>query len=108
MGLRDVYNKIKQRKELESDYEIDDRARSRVEEKKLSANERELNSILKQKREDAIKKQLEGHHKAQQKEYWHKDVINQRFLFKEKTKVLNQPVATLSGRKMSQGSLFMR
>ena len=108
MGLREIYNKIKERKELESDYEIDDRARTRVAEKKLSANERELNSILKQRREDQIKKQLEGYHKAQQKEYWHKDVINQKFLFKEKTKLLRQPVSTLSGRKMSQGSLFMR
>jgi len=48
----------------------DDRLNTMLEERKLSANERELLKIMKQKREDNIKVQLDKLHHEQNQEMW--------------------------------------
>jgi len=53
-----------------------------MEERKLSSNERELNTILKAKREEQIKMELDNYRKEEQHDFWHKDVITQKNIFK--------------------------
>ena len=81
MGLTDVFNRWKHRNEVFKELQDDDRASEKVQERKLSANERELNKILKAKREDQIKTQLDKHHKQELHTFWHKDVISQKNIF---------------------------
>jgi len=85
MGLRNIFDSIKKKNELVKEYENDDRARYKVEEKKLSSNERALNRILKEKREQSIKKELDIYNKKEQDDFWHKDIITQPYIFKTKS-----------------------
>jgi len=91
MGLKDFAEKWKHKGEVFNEMQVQDSAATKLQERKLSANERELNKILHQKREAQIKKQLERFHEQEKKEYWHKDVITQKYIFKEKPVTRQQP-----------------
>ena len=91
MGLRDFADKWKHKSEVFEEMQVQDTAARKLNERKLSANERELNKILHQKREAMIKKQLDKFHEQEKKEYWHKNVINQKYIFKEKPVTRQQP-----------------
>ena len=82
-----ILDKIKSKKEKYNELKIEDDALHKLEERKLSANERELNKILKQKREENIKRELDKYHKQESKEYWHKDIIAQKPLFNNNKKL---------------------
>ena len=64
--------------------QVEDRAVTKVNERKLSANEREYNKIMEQKRQEHIANRLRQIHKQEQEEYWKKDVISQPYLYKDK------------------------
>jgi len=102
MGIKDFLDRIKQKNEMVKQLETQDRAENRVQEKKLSANERTLNKILKEKREELITKELEKYGKQKQDEYWHKDMISQKYIFKETSNLMHQP-SLLKQKKMFGG-----
>lgn len=74
MGIIDLVRKISEKKHEKSkkfkEMQEDDRLNTMLEERKLSANERELLKIMKQKREDNIKVQLDKIHKQQNTDMW--------------------------------------
>lgn len=84
MGISDLISGMRRRAMLTKEISDQDIAETKVAERKLSANERLLNHMLKQEREENIKRELERRTKKEEKEYWHKDVISQKNLFTEK------------------------
>lgn len=84
MGISDIIDKFKNRNQVFEELEAQDKAITKIEERKKSANERALDRILKQEREEAIRKKLESYNKREQHDFWHKNVIQQKNLFKEK------------------------
>ena len=68
-----------------------DRAVTKVEERKLSPQERELMRKLEKKRQRNISKKLNEIYKDEEFEYWHKDVISQPNIFKGGDSLLKQP-----------------
>ena len=71
MGLRDWYNKFVRKRDEFSAVEEQDRIQSRIQEKKLSADERELNKFLEKERQRQVKEMLESYRKQEQEEIWH-------------------------------------
>lgn len=90
MGLRDIFDSLKKKNEAYKELEIEDKARNKLETRKLSANERALNKILEDRRQEAIKKELSKYEKKESKDYWHKDVIAQKNLFVGNKKLFAQ------------------
>ena len=88
MGLRDMFNHLKEKKEKEREIAIEEGAKQKYEMKQKSAAERALEKILEKKRQESIKKTLEQEYKKQDKEYWHKDVISQKYMFKDHTSIM--------------------
>lgn len=74
MSVMDMVRKFQEKKHEKSakfkTMQEDDRLNTMLEERKLSANERELLKIMKQKREDNIKVQLDKIHHSQNQDMW--------------------------------------
>lgn len=93
MGITDLIAGMRHRAILTKEFSDEDAAQTKVQEKKLSANERLLNSMLKKEREEAIKKEIEKRTKAEADKYWHHDIIHQENLFNKPNgnNLLKQP-----------------
>lgn len=65
----------KEFKEKFKQAEMEDKVQRRLEERKLSSNERELNDYHKRQREEQIKKALEKIHDKQNKDNWKSNSI---------------------------------
>jgi len=90
MGLKDVVDRFTKRKEILKDMQDHDYAETKLTQRKLSAEERALNKILEKRRQEAIKAKLNSIYKKQDKDYWKKDVITQKNIFKENGTLLQQ------------------
>lgn len=90
MGFKDIIDRFRDRKKIFKEMQDQDSAMTKLQERKLSSEERALNKILEKKRQENIKRQLNAIYKRQDNEYWHKDVITQPNIFKEKTSILKQ------------------
>lgn len=75
----------------------DDRLNSKLQERKLSGEERALNKIYEKRRQEGIKRELNKIYKHEDKQYWKKDIITQPMIFKEKTSLLKQPNIFIKG-----------
>jgi adenylate kinase family enzyme len=84
MSISDIIDKFRGKNEVFEQLQAQDKAVTKIEERKKSANERALDRILKQEREEAIRKKLEAYNKREQSDFWHKNVIQQKELFREK------------------------
>ena len=81
MGISDLINNMRNRNSLASEMANTDAAQEKINSRKLSANERELNEILRKEREALIRKELEARHKKDNDDFWHKDTLTQPNLF---------------------------
>jgi hypothetical protein len=81
MGIGDLITGMRRKGELFKQYQAEDEASTKVEERKLSAGERMLNKMVRQEREEQIQKELAIRLKREENDYWHKDVISQKNLF---------------------------
>ena len=90
MGFKEILANIRNKNEVYEQLKTEDSAREKLESRKLSANERALNKIVKEKREKYIAKELKKHYAKEDKEYWHKDVITQPNIFKGGTSIMHQ------------------
>lgn len=96
MGFKEILENFgernRQKKELFRQAEMQDRVQRIIEERKLSANERELNRFVKEEREEAIKEELALHRKARSDEirFGH-NPINTENIMKAKWSVLKEP-----------------
>ena len=75
MGFKDILNKIKERKEIDKDMFKQAEAKLRIqkilEERQMSANERELIRFEKEEREEQIKENLDYYRKKRQMDIDH-------------------------------------
>jgi len=99
MGLMDVIrrmaNKKSERSEKFKQMEEDYRLNKMLMDRQKSSNERELESIMKKKREDNIKKQLNAIHKQQTKDTWSDhSILKSSNILKEDKKIMrdNKPI----------------
>jgi len=84
MGVSDLISGMRRRGELFKEMQAQDDAATKVETRKLSADERALNKVLEQERQKRIREELARRTKREEREYWHKDVISQPNLFGNK------------------------
>lgn len=83
MGIRDIFEKLKGKDEVYEQLSAQDRAMTKIENRKLSHNENALRKIQHEKREEMIKAQLQKHLKQKDSEYWHDNrIINQPNIFR--------------------------
>jgi mevalonate pyrophosphate decarboxylase len=91
MGLlQDWIRKRKEKKERETEMEQELTARHNIEQKKLSSDERELNSYVEEDRKKGIKTMLDKYRKRKMNDFWHRDVISQKNLFHKEKSILKQ------------------
>ena len=81
MGITDLFSGMRRRSELLRQAQDEDSVVEKVQQRKLSANERLLMKLQEQDRQEAIKKELERRNKKEANDYWKKDVITQKNLF---------------------------
>lgn len=86
MGLiQNLIAKAQEKKARFNEIEQEERIHQKLDTRKLSANERELNSYLEEERQKRIKKAVENFRKRKTNEFWHGGkVYAQKNLFKEK------------------------
>ena len=68
MGIKEILHKLREKKELRERYSMERRIAERYEEKKISANERELIRFKEAERQARIKKALEYYRKKENQE----------------------------------------
>lgn len=110
MGLREILEKLRHRKEYYNDLKMQDKATSKLEQSKLSSEERALNKILEKKRQEAIKEELKKHYKEEDDDYWHKDIISQKNIFNGKEKLFKHDQSLLHQKNIftKQKRLFVK
>jgi hypothetical protein len=82
MGFKDIIAKLKGNDSKYDEYAADMRVAEKYEERKLSANERELQRFMKEEREDNIKEELDEFRKKRRDdiEYGHQ-ILNTKNMF---------------------------
>ena len=89
MGIKEILAKLNRKRDVFDELQRYDKADAMVQERKLSSEERALNKILEQQRQQIIKKRLQEHIKRDQHETWHKNVVHQPNIFKGHRSVLS-------------------
>lgn len=91
MTIAEMFSRFRDRKSLMRNLETQEQAHFKLDERKKSANEREMLKFIKEQRESDIKKTVDEIRRLKQDEFWHKDVISQKPLFNDNShNVLHQ------------------
>ena len=88
--MQDMLDRAMNRKRRFSEMKDEDDMHTKLQQRKLSANERELNRFMDEERQERIKQALAAYRKKKQDEFWHEDRISQPFIFKSS----DRPLAT--------------
>ena len=83
MSIGELFSSSRRKEELLKQVQEQDSVMTKVEQRKLSGNERLLNQLQEKDRQELIKKELESRNKREANDYWHKDVIKQKNLFNQ-------------------------
>lgn len=113
MGLRDWYEKFVRKRDAFTVADEQQQIEKKLQQRRLSADERELNRFLEDERQRDVKEMLAYYRKRQQEETWHGKtaldapnvIANQKNLFKHKNE------GNMFGWKSSnikQGDLFFK
>jgi len=113
MGLREWYDRVVRKKDNFQQAQEMQQIERKLQERRLSADERELNKFLEEDRQRQVKEMLNQFRKRKQEEVWHGDtaldapniIANQKNLFKRKNE------GNLFGWKsdnIGQGGMFFR
>lgn len=113
MGLlQNIIRKIREGKEEEKDEERRQHILERLEQKKLSANERELNWYRERDRQEQIKKILEAYRKRTQDNLWSGKLGNPAYtpnIVKQKRAIFNHKASLLNNHNLFKHSnIFKR
>ena len=81
MGIIETFTKMKDADKRFKELEVEDRAMTKLEQRKMTANEREYNRFMEEKRQEHISNALKKIRKQKENEWWHKDIISQKNLF---------------------------
>lgn len=68
--IKEFLQRMREKKELQREMEMEYNVAKKIEQKRKSANERELEGYIKEQRERAIENKLKVIRKQKQKEYW--------------------------------------
>jgi hypothetical protein len=91
MGIKDIISRIRERNSKYSVMEDEFKAQKKLQERQLSSNERELNSILEEERQERIKKILEMKKKKENDEMWHgKTMLDSPNIFNDQHNMLKE------------------
>lgn len=71
MGLREWYDKVVRKKENFQAAEEQQQIEHKLQQRRLTANERELNKFLEDDRQRRVKEMLEAYRARKQEEVWH-------------------------------------
>jgi len=113
MGIRDILERMKEKKLKYKQYEEQMKVMEKYEERKKSSNERELERFKHEAREDSIKKELEEwrNHRNKDIEYGHQ-ILKTKNMFDPKAngnEILNNQNLFVGGKKLFAGkSMFMK
>lgn len=86
MSLKNIFEKFRGKDQVYKDLEVQDKAMTKLNQRKMSHNEVLYNKIMAQKKEQQMKSFVEKHIKQEDKNYWHDNtILNQNnFLNKQK------------------------
>lgn len=84
MGIGDFLSGMRRRSELLRQAQDEDSVVEKVQQRKLTANERLLIRLQEQDRQAAIKNELARREKHERNDFWKKDVITQPNLFNQR------------------------
>lgn len=89
MGIREIWDRFTQKKDRFKDMQEQEHLTKILEERKKSANERELDSYMEERRQANIKSQIDRIRKQKQREMWHKNIFKGKNLFNGPSTILN-------------------
>lgn len=70
MGIKEILQRIRERKEERRGFERQQRIMENFEERKLSSDERELNAIMEKRRQERIKEILKRIREREERKHW--------------------------------------
>lgn len=112
MGLREVMEKIRERRARAAQYADDVRIQERTAEKKLSSNEREWLAIKEKERQRAITEALKEYRQRETRANWTENTtLSKKNIFKGHRPILqDKPLFTNDASKsmLNQKGMFMR
>ena len=97
MTVKDILERFSNKGKKFKEMQEDDRLQNKLQERKLTGEERALNRIYEKRRQEGIKRELNSIYKRQDKDYWKKDIITQKMIFKDNTSLLRQPNIFVKG-----------
>lgn len=88
MALRQWFDRMRQKKQLASDYGMDMDAQELASKARMSNEEVQYNALMKKRQNEYYKKVLRAEHKRKQHELWHRDIVSQPYIFKDRHEIL--------------------
>ena len=110
MGIRDFIERWKSKKEKFKEFEEEQKMIEKFQEKRKSANERELERFMKEEREDNIKKELEEFRaKRQAQAQYGNQILKAKNLFEGGgNEILNNPNIFSANSIKTERSIFFK
>ena len=107
--IKSILAKLRNRKEKYNELYDDDMVRTKLENRKKNANERELDKYYEEERQEQIRKELEMFRKKRQDEYWHgKNILAEKNIFKMKhPEILKQKNIFANQKCMFMGGSYL-
>ena len=110
MVFQQILNNFRRQKETYKELEAQDKAQQKLAFRKLSPSEQALAKLKEREHQKAVKNQVAAYTKRDTKEYWHKDVINQKDLFSKNKNLMTHDTSILHQKNLFTGgqNLFAR
>lgn len=110
MGMKEILEKIRNKREFVKDMELKANAERRLINKQKNSNERELEQFMEEARQEAIKKQLNKFRNDRTKAAWADNrILNTPNVFKGERNMLKTPfVFGESHQILKQRNVFMK
>lgn len=100
MVIDKFMKRMTEKKEALNRAQVDDRVHTVITERKKSANERELEKLMEEEREEKIKRQLSFARRRRQNKIDSMSVINKKNIFKNHKSILTSGPSILQGNNM--------
>lgn len=108
MGIRELLEKMTERKRKMKLLEEELHIRKLVEERQKSSEERELEKFLEENRQKLIKKELEAFRKSKLDEFWEGNILKAKNIFKEQKSILDgKSIFSLKTNLLERGGFFI-
>ena len=110
MGIKDILEKLRSRKKEYNDMKFQDAAVNKIQSRKKTLNEAELDYYKERDRQERIKRDLQRYRKRDSDKFYSKGKqLNTPYMFKSKKNIMNSKYAFHnSSGLLGQRSVFMR